>query len=401
MIMFFLRKTKMNFLCCVGSFLKKISLDLVMVVLTLLTVRVRRQRLVFILVVAVAVVPLRALVEGKISVAARLVTQVIAALVRRAAVEENNVARGRLNKNPLHPRRLRLVHGSKVATNKSAPVVTARDLKTAVFFAVVIDRDEDGDELRGVFVPLGLDVLVCLEAAAAGELVVGLVLEEHGFLAKHRRDGAVDAAVVRNIPQLWVVADSLDTVQDALAGLLERLLEVFPLAPLRRRHVRGVGILVERGGDVRDLGLGEDAAAHEEPVAVPRHELVVCKVVGAVVAAGEVNTTTTTTTSRRVLAVTVLLYRDDLRRGHHDAGCRGSFLFIVDSGGGFRGDVAEEGDGLGQLRVHARGGLDGAGKALDDRRVDAAALHNDRGCGDGTGGCGRRDGDDEVCHRED
>ena len=54
-----------------------------------------------------------------------------------------------------------------------------------------VHRDQRRDVQRRVPRPAGLHVLVSLEAAAAGQLEIDLVLEEHGRLAEQLSAGAL------------------------------------------------------------------------------------------------------------------------------------------------------------------------------------------------------------------
>ncbi len=63
--------------------------------------------------------------------------------------------------------------------------------QAAVGRARRVDADQYRDLIAGIGVPAGLHVLVCLEAIAAGQLEIDLVLEQHRRLfqeLRHRRE---------------------------------------------------------------------------------------------------------------------------------------------------------------------------------------------------------------------
>src|SRR4030095_8989448 len=156
-------------------------------------------------------------------------------------------------------------HGGPLAAEEAAGVLTGAELETAILGGGGVDADHGGDEEIGVGAPAGLLVLVGLEAVAAGELEVDLVLEEHGGLAEEGGHGATELGAVAEGGEAGVKgAEVLHALEDALGGVEEAGLEVHHGAA----GSFGLSLdLVGPRGDLAGFRRVEETGNHHEAVA--------------------------------------------------------------------------------------------------------------------------------------
>ena len=145
-------------------------------------------------------------------------------------------------------------------------MLAGAELETAVLGGGGVDADHGGDEKIGVGAPAGLLVLMGLEAVAAGELEVDLVLEEDGGLAEEAGDGAAELGAVAEGGEAGMEGTEVfDALEDALGGVQQAGLEVHHGAAGCFR----LGLdVVGPGGDLAHLLGVEEARDHHEAVAL-------------------------------------------------------------------------------------------------------------------------------------
>src|SRR5439155_25782776 len=111
--------------------------------------------------------------------------------------------------------------------DEPARVVSGAQLEAPVLGRRGVDADHRGDEEVGVGAPAGLLILMWLEAVAAGQLEVDLVLEEDRGLAEEARHRAAELVPVAQLGEPGVErAEGLDPLEHPLARTQEARLEV-------------------------------------------------------------------------------------------------------------------------------------------------------------------------------
>src|SRR5262249_1454422 len=155
--------------------------------------------------------------------------------------------------------------GGPLGSDQSPSVAARCQLEAPVRLGRVVDGHQGRDEQRRVDAPSGLLILVRLEAVAARQLEVDLVLEEDGRLAEEGVDAAEELVPVEERLESRVVRiEVLDAVHQPPPRLAEALLAVdHPDAGLLRPGLNLLGGTSELG----DLTGAEEAAADEEAVA--------------------------------------------------------------------------------------------------------------------------------------
>lgn len=170
--------------------------------------------------VAGAIITLVGAIVGEVEVAPGGGGEIRRGLVGGEAIEDDEVTGG--GGDFLEGDALKLLgrEGFEAFADPAAFVVAEGEFEAAVGDGAGVDGDEDGDEVGGVVIPAGLDILVGGEALAAGHLEVDFFLKEGGgrteeLSADFGEAGGADHGAER----LVFLDEFFDALEDLLGGV--------------------------------------------------------------------------------------------------------------------------------------------------------------------------------------
>ena len=148
--------------------------------------------------------------------------------------------------------------------NEAAIVLPAGDLEAAVPGRRFVDADHRGEKEIGVGTPARLLVLMEVESAAAGQLEIDLVFEQHSPLAEQLRDCVVEFAGAKQAAETIMVGGVVFQPVEHPCAVLQAFLEIHHVLA---RGFRPTPEIVDPGCDFRHFS-GRIKAGNDEVAVV-------------------------------------------------------------------------------------------------------------------------------------